>query len=106
MTVPSSFVDDIHSDGAVWVDGCLRRPDLPPGSAEWSRGLDGGIASLTFVCPCGCGSVGAVTVRAGYGDKCCLWNGDEVRPTLTPSILKTSPCAWHGFLIDGVFRSA
>lgn len=102
--VPIGFVEDIHSDDAQFVDGRLMRPDLPPGSAEWSTGLDDRIASLTFVCPCGCGCVGAVTVRAGYG-KAWQWNGDEVRPTLTPSILKTSPCRWHGYLTDGIFRS-
>lgn len=103
--VPISFVDEIHSDDAKWEDGRLMRPDLPPGSSEWSRGLDDRIASLTFVCPCGCGSVGIVTVREGYGDKHWTWNGDEVRPTLTPSILRTSPCKWHGYLTDGVFVS-
>lgn len=103
--VPISFVDDVWNDETVCVDGRLMRPDLAPGSASWSTGLDGHIASLMFVCPCGCGTVGAVTVREGYGDKHWSWNGDEVRPTLTPSILKTSPCAWHGFLTDGVFRS-
>jgi hypothetical protein len=97
---------DMHPDDDVeWQDGRLMRRDLAPGTSQWSRGLDGKIASLMFVCPCGCGSVGAVTVREGYGMKQWHWNGDEARPTLTPSILKTSPCRWHGFLTDGAFVS-
>lgn len=104
--VPISFVaDEIDNDDAPFVDGRLMRPDLQPGSAQWSLGLDGRIAALMFVCPCGCGGVGSVAVREGYGDKHWQWNGDEARPTLTPSILKTSPCRWHGYLTDGVFRS-
>lgn len=104
--VPISFlpaVQDMHPDDAEFVDGRLIRRDLPPGTSQWSCGLDGKIASLMFVCPCGCGSVGAVTVQVGYGSKVWDWNGNEVRPTLTPSILKTSPCGWHGYLTDGVF---
>lgn len=33
------------------------------------------------------------------------WDGDEVKPTLTPSIQKLSGCRWHGWLQGGVFKT-
>ena len=104
--VPITFLaagEDMHPDDAELVDGRLMRRHLAPGTSQWSTGLNGRIAALMFVCPCGCGSVSAVTVREGYGDKHWSWNGDQEKPTLTPSILNTSPCRWHGDLTDGVF---
>jgi len=96
-----------HEGGA----GRWMRPDLPPGTAQWNPAYHGGaegtgpIAALTFICPCGCGSMGALTVRRpGTADRpSWAWNGDEVNPTLAPSIQKTSPCRWHGFLERGWF---
>ena len=33
-----------------------------------------------------------------------VWNGDKVKPTLTPSIFVNPPSGWHGFLTDGVLK--
>ena len=44
---------------------------------------------LSFRCP-GCNEVHAVQVEAGHGPSCWGWNGDLVRPTLSPSVLVKS----------------
>ena len=33
------------------------------------------------------------------------WDGNEAKPTLTPSILRKSGCRWHGYLTGGEFRT-
>lgn len=33
------------------------------------------------------------------------WDGNEQKPTLSPSVQKLSGCRWHGWLQGGVFRS-
>lgn len=67
-----------------------------------------GPAGLIEICPCGCGATGAIAfdipVPGRSGPKW-KWNGSRDKPTLTPSILRTSGCRWHGYLTDGVFRS-
>lgn len=78
------------------------RPDLAPGTARWSRNMRDEIVGLCFVCPCGCGSIGDLMIAPGYGGP--VWrllNNDYDRPTLEPSVQKTSPCRWHGFLERG-----
>ena len=35
----------------------------------------------------------------------CGWDGNRLRPTLTPSILSTQGDGWHGYLTAGVLRS-
>jgi hypothetical protein len=103
-TVQISFVKNIlDEDKATLIGDRWYRQDLPAGSAEWINGTDGAVAGLTFVCPCGCGNVGHVPVREGYGGHVWKWNGDRKEPTLTPSIQRTSGCKWHGFLNDGLF---
>lgn len=105
-SVPITWNDDVNKveghldDLAKW-----QRPDLAPGSACWVDGMDGQIACLRFVCPCGCGGMGTVPVRPGYGGACWTWDGNKELPTLTPSILRLSDCRWHGFLTKGVFVS-
>jgi hypothetical protein len=82
-----------------------NRPFLkgfPAGTAHWSKRVDGTIHALHFTCPCGCGACGATPVYAGSNGWC--WNGDLEKPTLTPSIKMLSPCGWHGYLTDGVFK--
>lgn len=79
------------------------RPDLPAGSARFAES-QGGKPYLTYVCPCGCGSVGTLPLlplfpgEAGWG-----WDGDRVYPTITPSIQRKYGCRWHGFLTKGVW---
>lgn len=85
-------------DRENWV-----RLDLAPGTARWSCDRDDRIVGLDFICPCGCGSIGALMIVSGFGPKD-LWrltNGDYENPTLEPSVQKTSPCRWHGFLERG-----
>lgn len=67
------------------------------------------IAGMMFMCPCGCGEKGSlafdVPVRKEREKDMWKWNGSEDKPTLTPSIRKTSGCNWHGYLTDGIFKS-
>lgn len=98
MTAPDApikFVQDIDGDG------------LAPGSAEWAVMYSGPskVAGLLFICPCGCGSLGFLSIRKIDEHPSWVWNGDREKPTMTPSIQKTTPCRWHGYLTDGVFRS-
>ncbi len=109
MEIKINIVEDsiIGSDKAELApDGRYFRKDLPPGSAIFLKGMDEKIASLMFVCPCGCGSVSSLALRPPYGPPVWNWNGDESKPTLTPSIQKTIGCNWHGWLTDGVFKQA
>lgn len=89
----------VREDGEQWC-----RADLPPGSAEWSRNRQDEVVGLLFVCPCGCGSVGDLSIVSGYGGHVWQMTGTYDSPTLRPSIQKTSPCRWHGWLTDGVFK--
>ncbi len=82
--------------------------DAPvPGAFWW---LGDPPRRLHFVCPCGCGDIGGIAVAKDLADRdgnhpIWTWNGDEDKPTTTPSILFTAGCKWHGYLTDGVFRS-
>lgn len=97
-------------DPEQWVEegaGAPRRfvrPDLPPGSARLSESASGQ-PFLTFTCPCGCGMVGCLPLCPMPKEKGWQWDGDRVFPTLTPSILKTSACRWHGLLTKGVWET-
>lgn len=57
---------------------------------------------MTFVCPCGCGDICAISIKpvveTGWD-----WNGDLEKPTVTPSI-KINSGHWHGYLTAGVFK--
>ena len=96
-----------HGDDAKteWDDGIPIRKELPPGAASWTHWYSrpDEIAGLQFVCPCGCGAIGYVNVS---GDKKPLWqwDGNKEKPTLSPSIQRTSGCRWHGYLRAGVFQ--
>ena len=105
--VPLKYVDSvIEWENPVYEGDRQYRRDLDPGSASWiAYGHGNPNAVLSFVCPCGCGSVHAIT--ACQGSKLqhkWLWDGDVERPTLTPSIQCVSPCRWHGFLTGGIFK--
>lgn len=90
----------LRDDGQQWC-----RHDLAPGSAQWSLNTKDEIVGLCFICPCGCGSIGDLSIVAGYGGPTWTFDGDYEKPTLKPSIQKTSPCRWHGYLTSGVFQS-
>lgn len=106
--IPLRFVENVLSweDDAVYEEGRQYRRDLAPGSASWIGGGDGNPnAALDFTCPCGCGSVHVISVSVGEKKPHhWLWNGNIEKPTLTPSIQCLTPCRWHGFLTDGVFK--
>lgn len=81
--------------------GCSWRKDLAAGTCQWAYHEDA-VYSLYFVCPCGCGAVGALPVSAGAGGW--KWDGNMEAPTTTPSIRMCSPCGWHGYLKKGQFE--
>lgn len=60
-------------------------------------------ARLYFCCPCGCNSIGGITLKpaepSGWD-----FNGDINTPTTKPSIL-LKPCGWHGYLTNGHFHT-
>ncbi len=91
--VPITLVEDIEAFAF-----------LKPGTAEWYANAYGNEhAGLVYVCPCGCGNVSAISVKLGEKvDGAWRWDGNVEKPTLLPSIRKTS-CAWHGYLTEGVF---
>lgn len=65
---------------------------------------------LNFVCPCGCGSVGGVSVRKDENDRggnhpIWGWNENKEQPTIQPSIKFVGGCGWHGFLTNGIFKT-
>jgi hypothetical protein len=101
--VKITFVANIFGDEMIYKDGDPYRPDLAPGSAKWAVNQEGVPAALLFVCPCGCGALCHVNVTpgsaSGWG-----WDFNTVAPTLTPSILRTMGCRWHGYLTAGEWR--
>ena len=75
-----------------------------PGDFLFSEPKDG----LYYVCPCGCGHEGFLRFRTGrYANEhlTWIWDGNEDKPTLQPSIQRLLGCRWHGYLIAGVFKS-
>jgi hypothetical protein len=85
-------------------DGYLYRKELAPGDARWEDFEN--CTVLSFVCPCGCGSVHQVRVThlpPGNGPEW-SWNGNKEKPTLWPSLQLNSACRWHGHLVDGIFK--
>lgn len=65
-----------------------------------------GVRRLSFLCPCGCGSLAGIKVRddGTQADHAWGWNRDEEKPTCTPSIAINGN-EWHGYLTDGIFKS-
>lgn len=70
---------------------------------------DGGCRRLSFLCPCGCGTLSGIRVRddGGTSGGAWQWNLDEDLPTTHPSIRIDDRDGehWHGYLTDGVFKS-
>lgn len=57
---------------------------------------------LFYMCPCGCGALGALPFRGTTDEHpSWIWDGNADSPTLTPSILRTAGCRWHGYLTRG-----
>lgn len=107
--VPIRFIESVLKfKNGEYIDGRLYRRDLQAGDACWGKDVTDGIAALHFVCPCGCQMVQAVTVKRGVGSGDYWdWDGNQDKPTLTPSILSNKAsggCGWHGHLTAGVFK--
>lgn len=89
------LVDEVDADG------------LAPGSYAFFTAYTEprAIRGMIFVCPCGCGDRSPVHFTTGETTHPrWTWNGNREKPTLTPSLNKTSGCLWHGYLTDGEFR--
>lgn len=102
-----SISHDDDDKGIYTAEGRWLRDDLPPGAAAWLADTTGREhACLEFICPCGCGTVHALSIRrAGLTERPSWeWDGNVEKPTLSPSIACTTPCKWHGFLKAGVFE--
>lgn len=104
--VPIRFAEKSLFDGVEYVDGHAYNRQFQAGDARWLSNVDGEPnAALQFICPCGCHSLHCVSTHKGEKvERAWLWNGNVEKPTLTPSIQCTTPCRWHGFLTDGVFK--
>lgn len=64
---------------------------------------------IHYNCPCGCGSVGQlplVKMGSPHNDHTWEWDGNEAKPTLSPSIRRLIDCKFHGWLRAGVWSSA
>jgi hypothetical protein len=63
---------------------------------------------IEYICPCGCGDVRAIPIKAGEyvkGLPFWGWDGNRDSPTLIPSIKHMDGCKWHGHLSAGVWES-
>lgn len=76
---------------------------------SWEFGEQGGVenAWLRYRCPC-CGGEGALPIRGRAVTPLQQWDWDGNReaPTLSPSILRSRTCGWHGYLRAGVLVKA
>ena len=73
----------------------------PPGSFKFYAKA-GETAGMLYICPCGCGRIGALAFRPALSPSW-EWNGDRDAPTLSPSVNHVGH--WHGFLRAGVWTS-
>lgn len=109
--VPINFVSDIvffDDEKGAYKDGSFFRDDMQAGSASYlSDSENNSHSSLIYICPCGCGNVSSIPIATEQKDerRAWLWDGNIFNPSLIPSIQKTSPCHWHGYLTNGIFRS-
>lgn len=97
-----------NANGSAWEGGeSAYRKDLPAGSVHWTRAKESRKPiHLVFICPCGCGAVNPIPVTTEPGGYGWIWDGNETDPTLTPSILRTTGCKWHGHLTKGEWKKA
>ena len=86
---------------ALIVDNIRSEPGRAAGAIELRRYADtGSVGGIAFRCPCGCGEESWLPVNRG--DSGWDWDGNEVAPTLSPSVLQSGfPCRWHGYLRNG-----
>jgi hypothetical protein len=61
------------------------------------------IVGMGFDCPCGCGERGMVLFYKLDNHDAWKWDGNEDKPTLTPSIQRNTSCRWHGFMTKGMW---
>lgn len=87
-----TLVNDIRD--ALGTPGAIEIRPVYKGTA---------IGGIAFVCPCGCGRDGWLPLKPERANGW-EWNGDHAKPTLSPSILQSGGCRWHGYLTDGEFR--
>lgn len=75
----------------------------PAGLVAIEPSAPGEVASLLYSCPCGCGLIRSLPIRAGSsnGPKCWTWNSRTDTPGVSPSIRHLDNCLWHGFLTNG-----
>ena len=79
---------------------------LPNGAFELYTSMeDNGFVGMVYVCPCGCRRTTSLSFAVKGSQRGWTWNGNENRPTLSPSIWAHKTCGWHGFLIDGVWQN-
>lgn len=82
--------------------------EVAPGDWVFDRRKDAvrkEFVTIWFGCPCGeCGAIGLPVTTGNKEPQAWLWDGDEEKPTLKPSIRRMEKCLWHGFLTDGVFK--
>ncbi|CAM3265285.1 hypothetical protein DESA109040_05800 [Deinococcus saxicola] len=80
------------------IDG-KARPGSLPGTTTRCESGPGPVHRIS--CPCGCGMVATASHQVISGSV----EGGNL--TLSPSLHMTAPgaCGWHGFLVDGVYRS-
>jgi len=80
---------------ATRVEDVRNARDIP--GAYDVRSIEGKVAGLGFICPCGCGTESWLPLddgRRGWH-----WNGNPDAPVLTPSVFNSGlPCQWHGWL--------
>lgn len=88
------------------IDDLLAENCVAGAFAFAPRGTTG--PGLAYNCPCGCGSLGHLPIYREGDSKpapnAWLWDGNEVTPTLSPSIRQIGH--WHGFLQQGEWRQA
>jgi len=62
---------------------------------------------LFYICPCGCGQHGYIGFRGKTEPErpSWIWDGNREKPTLSPSIQKTSGCKTHCHLINGIWTN-
>lgn len=78
-----------------------------PGAWRFAR--NGERTYMWFNCPCGCAYEGVIRVRT-KGEETpeetsYKWDGDEIHPTLTPSLRRATPCKFHGHLQKGIWSA-
>ncbi len=87
-------------------------PDAAAGSWKWTGSLGvEGVHGLLYICPCGCGALAHLNLRTPANSErpAWEWDGNELEPTLKPSIHRRKDlggCGWHGFLRAGVWVAA